>query len=107
MAQSREPASLEPMVMPSPRRGPSALRLLRRPRALWRFLRDRDAPRLPRVLAVLAVLYVVMPLDAVPDVVPLFGWLDDLGITAAVLTYVATQAARHEEQRQARVPTTR
>jgi uncharacterized membrane protein YkvA (DUF1232 family) len=78
-----------------PRRRANALTLLARPRALWRFLWDPAAPRLPRVLAMLAVFYIVLPVDLVPDLVPVFGWLDDLGVTAAVITYVAAQAAKH------------
>ncbi len=28
----------------------------------------------------LCVLYVVSPLDLVPDVIPVLGWLDDIGV---------------------------
>jgi uncharacterized membrane protein YkvA (DUF1232 family) len=88
------------MVIPNRcRRRVGMLALLRRPRALWRFLRDRDAPFLPRLLAVLAIAYVLLPLDALPDVAPLIGWLDDLGVVGAVLAYVAARAARYESER--------
>jgi len=33
------------------------------------------------IIAMLAVVYDMSPVDAVPDVVPLFGWLDDVGFT--------------------------
>ena len=34
------------------------------------------------VVMVLAVLYDISPIDAIPDVIPVAGWLDDFGFTA-------------------------
>ena len=48
--------------------------------AMVRLLRDRDATILSKVMVLLALAYVVMPLDAIPDAAPLLGWLDDVGI---------------------------
>ena len=33
------------------------------------------------IIAMLAVVYDLSPIDAVPDTIPLFGWLDDVGFT--------------------------
>jgi uncharacterized membrane protein YkvA (DUF1232 family) len=33
-------------------------------------------------IGLLAILYVLSPLDLVPDVIPIVGWLDDLGVLA-------------------------
>ena len=33
------------------------------------------------IIAMAAIVYDLSPIDAVPDVVPLFGWLDDVGFT--------------------------
>lgn len=82
------------------RRGVMAL--ITSPRRLWRFLRDADAPKLPKMMAVLAVLYVVMPFDLVSDLVPFIGWLDDLGLTAVALGYIASKAAKYEDEAEVR-----
>ena len=34
------------------------------------------------IIALLAVLYIVSPLDLIPDWIPVIGWLDDLGVLA-------------------------
>lgn len=37
--------------------------------------------RLPlSVVIVLGLLYIVSPLDVLPDVIPFLGWLDDIGV---------------------------
>lgn len=41
--------------------------------------------RLFLVVAALAALYVVSPVDVVPDVVPGVGWVDDALVSAATL----------------------
>ena len=42
--------------------------------ALWRFVRSRESGVSPKVLLLLALLYLVFPTDLVPDVLPLAGW---------------------------------
>lgn len=67
-------------------------RLLLRLRASWRHLRVawyawRD-PKLPlagRLMLTAIVIYVVSPIDLMPDVVPVLGWLDDLTLIGLVL----------------------
>lgn len=40
------------------------------------------------IIGILAVLYVLSPLDILPDAIPLIGWLDDLGVLAWAARYV-------------------
>lgn len=41
-----------------------------------------------KVLILLAALaYTLSPIDLIPDVAPVIGWLDDAGVDAAALLY--------------------
>jgi uncharacterized membrane protein YkvA (DUF1232 family) len=66
-----------------------ALSVLTHPRAFVRFLRDGEAPLFPRLIALFAVLYVLMPIDVIPDTIPILGWMDDVGILGLVLAWTA------------------
>lgn len=46
------------------------------------------------ILFVLALIYLLSPVDIIPDIIPLFGWLDDLGILGGSLYYLI-QALRN------------
>jgi uncharacterized membrane protein YkvA (DUF1232 family) len=65
--------------------------LLREGRLLWRLMGDpRVATTMKLVLPVLAVLYVLSPVDLIPDVIPVLGQMDDLAILAlAVKLFVS------------------
>lgn len=50
----------------------------------WAVLRDPRTPRAAKLTTVLAVLYVISPVDLVSDFIPVLGWLDD-GLIAYLL----------------------
>jgi uncharacterized membrane protein YkvA (DUF1232 family) len=100
--------------LPSPRTGDNRprhraglLSVLRHPGALWRFLSDREAPIWPRLVAVLTLAYVVLPIDAIPDVFPIVGWLDDLGVVTMALGFIASRAARYADAHPGALPESR
>ncbi len=53
------------------------------------YVRSRSVARWKKVLGVLAVIYAVAPIDFIPDVVPIFGWLDDLGLLTVAFGLIA------------------
>ncbi len=61
---------------------PDLLRLLRR------LATDRSLPRGVRVRLWLLFGYLAMPIDLIPDFIPVLGYADDAIITAAVLRWV-------------------
>ena len=65
---------------------PSLLRTLAaHARLTWRLLRDPAVPLLTKILPVAAVLYLISPLDFVPDILPILGQLDDAGVLLLAL----------------------
>jgi uncharacterized membrane protein YkvA (DUF1232 family) len=54
--------------------------LVNRGRLVWRLLRDPRVPVYLKVVPAAAVLYVLSPLDFIPDVAVGLGQLDDIGI---------------------------
>jgi len=54
-------------------------------RLYWRLFRDRRVPILPKVLLVLTLVYVVSPLDVIPDFIPVIGEMDDLVVVLSGL----------------------
>ena len=56
--------------------------LWRHGRLAWRLVRDPRTPLLPKLILGASLLYVLSPLDIVPDVVPVLGQLDDVAALA-------------------------
>lgn len=55
----------------------------------WRLLRDPRIPAARRLLpAVVAVIYLLSPIDAIPDFLLGFGQVDDIGVIALALAAV-------------------
>ena len=54
-------------------------------RLLGRLLKDRRVPTAEKALFVAAIVYVISPLDLIPDVFPFIGQVDDLYMVALVL----------------------
>jgi uncharacterized membrane protein YkvA (DUF1232 family) len=73
---------------------PDLLRLLRRLAA------DRSLPRRVRVGLGLLLAYLALPVDLVPDFIPVLGYADDAIIVAAVLRWAVRQAGVEAIQRQ-------
>jgi uncharacterized membrane protein YkvA (DUF1232 family) len=61
-------------------------------RLLHRLARDSDLPRGARVRLWLLLAYLAMPIDLVPDFVPVIGYADDVVIIAVVLRSVVRRA---------------
>lgn len=58
--------------------------MFHRIRTAWRIYRvslsDRRTPLAAKVLPWMGLLYLIVPLDIIPDVLPVLGQLDDIGI---------------------------
>ncbi|NMM26024.1 MAG: DUF1232 domain-containing protein [Glaciimonas sp.] len=65
---------------------------------LWYALRQPETPAYIKVGAILLALYVISPLDLLPDVIPILGWLDDATLLALGLPFLLKKIPPHVRQ---------
>ncbi len=58
--------------------------------------RYREIPFWTIAAIVVALLYVLNPFDIIPDVIPVFGYLDDVAVIGACLTMVRQDLIKYE-----------
>ncbi len=69
--------------------------------AAWYCAKDPATPSRVKFILISAVAYFVLPIDAIPDIVPLLGFSDDAAVIAAALAAVA-RAMKPEHREKAR-----
>lgn len=59
--------------------------------ALYRYVTDSHVAWYNKGLVIAALAYFIAPLDAIPDLAPFVGFLDDLGVIALVVRHLGRQ----------------
>lgn len=59
--------------------------------ALYRYMKDPLVKWYRKAIVVAALIYFIVPIDTIPDLTPLFGYLDDLGVITALLKYLGSE----------------
>jgi uncharacterized membrane protein YkvA (DUF1232 family) len=59
--------------------------------ALYRYMKDPFVKWYRKAIVVAALIYFIVPIDTIPDMTPLFGYLDDLGVITALLKYLGSE----------------
>ena len=67
--------------------------------ALVRYMRDLFVSWHRKAIVVGALIYFISPIDAIPDIAPLVGYLDDLGVITAVLKFLGHELIPYYEYR--------
>jgi uncharacterized membrane protein YkvA (DUF1232 family) len=64
---------------------------------LYKFVKDPSAPWTGKALAIGALIYMISPLDAVPDLTPIVGLLDDVAIIAAAVGKLSSELRKYKD----------
>ncbi|HEV7261311.1 MAG TPA: YkvA family protein [Bosea sp. (in: a-proteobacteria)] len=67
--------------------------------AAWFCTRDPATPRRVRMTLLAALGYFVLPVDALPDIMPILGFTDDAAVIAAALAAVAGSITPEHRER--------
>ncbi len=60
-------------------------------KALWRYMNDGSISWYRKTVVVAALIYFISPIDAVPDLIPVIGYLDDLGVIVATMKFLGSE----------------
>lgn len=52
--------------------------MLARLKTIVALMRNPKVSSLPKFLVIGAIVYILMPVDTIPDIAPVVGWLDDI-----------------------------
>ena len=78
-------------------RGPIA-KLWADVQSLWAMVCDPQAAWTSKGIAIGALLYLVSPLDAVPDILPVLGLTDDAGVIMAAVTSLCHDLVKYQKR---------
>ena len=65
--------------------------------ALFRYMQDSFVSWHRKAIIIAALIYFISPIDTIPDVAPLFGYLDDLGVITALLKFLGSELIPYYE----------
>lgn len=77
-----------------PYRSFTRLRIRQKLTFFRRLLSDRRIPWLVKMTPIILVLYLAMPIDLIPDFVPVLGYLDDVAVALIALALVVRFSPR-------------
>ena len=78
------------------------LGLISRAKQLYEFFLSPEITEMKKIAVAGALLYIITPIDIVPDYIPVVGWLDDLGIASFALSYIFSQMDKVEQEKMAK-----
>ena len=58
-------------------------------------LKDKKVAWWKKAIIIAGIIYLVLPVDLIPPLVPVFGWFDDLAVWIAILYFMRTELDSH------------
>ena len=69
--------------------------LLSRIKGIFPMLKDKEVAWWKKAILIAGMVYLVLPVDLIPPLVPVFGWLDDVLIWVAILYFMGKELDRY------------
>lgn len=69
-------------------------------RKLPKYMMDGENPKYKKIAIIFAVVYIISPIDAVPELfAPVVGWLDDLGVFTLLALFLKTELNNYQKEK--------
>ncbi len=68
----------------------------RRIKAIPLFMKDKRVALWKKLLIVLGIVYLVLPMDLIPPIIPVFGFMDDFILWLYLLYYLRDQLDKYD-----------
>ena len=59
--------------------------------ALFNYMKDPLVSWHRKAIVIMGLIYFISPIDTIPDIAPLIGYLDDLGVITAVIKFLGSE----------------
>jgi uncharacterized membrane protein YkvA (DUF1232 family) len=56
---------------------------------------DRNVKWIRKSVVIAALIYLITPVDAMPDITPLIGFLDDIGVIAWTIRFLGSEIKKY------------
>ncbi|MBN8707063.1 MAG: DUF1232 domain-containing protein [Bacteroidetes bacterium] len=63
---------------------------------LWELICDPDAAWWAKAIAIGALIYLISPIDAIPDFIPVVGLTDDVGVILLAVSQVLSELKKYK-----------
>lgn len=60
-------------------------------KALYAYMKDPYVTWYRKAIVVMGLVYFISPIDAIPDIAPFIGYLDDLGVITALIKFLGSE----------------
>jgi len=60
-------------------------------KALYAYMKDPFVSWHRKAIVVMGLIYFISPIDTIPDIAPLIGYLDDLGVITALIKFLGSE----------------
>jgi len=60
-------------------------------------IRDKEVPWWKKAVFIIGIVYLLLPVDLIPPLVPVFGWLDDVLLWVAIFYFLGPELDKYAQ----------